>query len=173
MDYALFPSSLGWLGIAGSASGIVCVILPAESRDMILERLCERLKSPLCEMRERDPSTFGSLPSRLATYMRGEEISFHDPIDRTGWTPFRSRVWDATRQIPYGETRSYSWVAGAIGQPRACRAVGQALHHNPVPILVPCHRVIGADKALTGFGGGVALKQQLISLETESTIDLK
>ncbi len=173
MDYALFPSSLGWIGIAGSARGIACIVLPTEHPAIGLQRLCERLKSPLCEMREREPSTFGSLPLRLAAYMCGEEITFHDPIDQTGWTRFRSRVWNATRQIPYGETRSYSWVAATIGQPRACRAVGQALHNNPVPILVPCHRVIGADKALTGFGGGVALKQQLLSLEDRSTVGLK
>jgi methylated-DNA-[protein]-cysteine S-methyltransferase len=99
--------------------------------------------------------------------MRGDEIGFPDGIDTAGWTDFRARIWNATRLIPYGQTRSYSWVAATAGQPRASRAAGQALHYNPVPILVPCHRVVGANGELVGFGGGLALKQQLLLLERD------
>ncbi len=102
-------------------------------------------------------------------------MEFRDRLDTTGWTSFRTRVWNATRRIPYGQTRSYGRVAAVIGQPRACRAVGQALHRNPVPVIVPCHRVVGADSSLTGFGSGLALKRALLRLESvgEPSVDLE
>ncbi|NIM70401.1 MAG: methylated-DNA--[protein]-cysteine S-methyltransferase, partial [Xanthomonadales bacterium] len=80
-------------------------------------------------------------------------------------TPFQSKVLDALQKIPYGETRSYADIARAIGQPRAGRAVGGANGSNPIPIVIPCHRVIGSNGALTGFGGGLDTKQYLLDLE--------
>jgi len=97
--------------------------------------------------------------------MAGERTEFDDAVDTSDWTPFRSRVWDATRTIPFGETRSYSWVAREIGQANAPRAVGQALHNNPVPVIVPCHRVVGANGALVGFGSGCDLKARMLAAE--------
>ena len=82
-----------------------------------------------------------------------------------GGTPFQRQVWEALTAIPYGETRTYGEVAAAIGRPRAVRAVGQADHRNPLPILIPCHRVVGADGSLTGYAGGLALKRALLALE--------
>ncbi|TFH33687.1 MAG: methylated-DNA--[protein]-cysteine S-methyltransferase [Dehalococcoidia bacterium] len=166
MDYAVFSSRLGWMVVAGSTRGIAGVALPKHDRDASLDALREKMRIRTRELREVEPRVFGTLPDRLAAYMQGERVVFPDQLDTSGWTSFRSRVWEATRQIPYGETRSYSWVAATIGQPAACRAVGQALHNNPVPPLVPCHRVIGVGGALTGFGGGLPLKQQLLSLES-------
>src|SRR6185312_10612792 len=80
-------------------------------------------------------------------------------------TPFQKRCWEALRGIPYGETRTYAEIARQIGSPRAFRAVGQANHENPIAIIVPCHRVVGADGTLTGYGGGLEIKQKLLQLE--------
>ncbi len=166
MDFTAFSTSLGWMAVAGDGHGVAGVALPTADIADALDRLCAKMRISPGSMREAETTAFGTLVDRLIAYMRGERVTFHDPIDTGGWTEFRTRVWNAARQIPYGETRSYSWVAIAAGQPSAARAVGQAMHANPVPILVPCHRVIGANKSLTGFGGGLALKQRLISLES-------
>lgn len=166
MDYAVFPTSLGWMLIAGSHGGITRVVLPAPDESTALARLCLQTRTTPRELYQRGPSFFGTIADRLAAYMCGDQMTFPDAVDRTAWTEFQSRVWDATRQIGYGETRSYAWVAAAAGQPRASRAVGQALHNNPVPIIVPCHRVIGTDGSLTGFGGGLEMKRRLLLLES-------
>jgi methylated-DNA-[protein]-cysteine S-methyltransferase len=102
--------------------------------------------------------------AQLRAYFAGELRSFDLPLDMRG-TDFQQRVWRELREIPYGETRSYSFVASAIGSPKAVRAVGAANGRNPVPIVVPCHRVIGAGGSLTGYGGGLPLKKFLLQLE--------
>lgn len=101
---------------------------------------------------------------QLHAYLAGERRHFDLPLE-LGGTVFQRAVWEALQRIPYGETRSYAQVARVIGRPRASRAVGRANHNNPVPIVVPCHRVVGADGALTGFGGGLELKERLLGLE--------
>ena len=100
----------------------------------------------------------------LRRYFSGERIQFSCPLDLHG-TPFQLAVWQALQAIPYGETRSYGQIAQAIGRPSASRAVGAANGANPVAIIVPCHRVIGSNGALTGYGGGVPTKAWLLSLE--------
>ena len=168
MDYAAFLTSFGWMAIAGSDSGISAVALPRREMVAALESLGAKARPLASDLREVAASRFGTLPDRIHRYLAGEMVDFPDLIDRRAWTPFRSRVWDATRCIPYGQTRSYGWVAAAAGQPRGCRAAGQALHHNPVPILIPCHRVIGANGSLVGFGAGLELKKQLLAMEQPS-----
>lgn len=101
---------------------------------------------------------------QLNAYFDGTLRSFSLPI-RLGGTPFRLKCWDALLSIPYGETISYGEQARRIGQPSAARAVGGANHHNPIAIVVPCHRVIGADGTLTGYGGGLDVKAWLLSYE--------
>jgi methylated-DNA-[protein]-cysteine S-methyltransferase len=100
----------------------------------------------------------------LDEYFAGRLRQFNVPLQPQG-TPFRLRVWQALTRIAYGETVSYKQLAAAIGQPNACRAVGGANHHNPIVILIPCHRVIGANGKLTGFGGGLEAKRFLLELE--------
>lgn len=100
----------------------------------------------------------------LSEYFRGERRKFGVPLHLQG-TEFQRKVWEALRQIPYGETRSYSEIAQMIGRPQACRAVGGANNRNPVLLLVPCHRVIGKDGGLVGFAGDICCKQQLLELE--------
>ena len=166
MNYAVFPTALGWMLIAGSDDGISHVALPTHDVSASLEHLCLQAGIPLCELRQREPLSFGTLAERLTAYMCGDPVTFPDAVDRKRWTEFQCRVWDATRQIGYGESRSYGWVAAAVGQPQASRAVGQALHNNPVPVIVPCHRVIGKDGSLTGFGSGLEMKERLLALES-------
>ena len=100
----------------------------------------------------------------LEEYFAGRRTAFSVPLSMHG-TPFQMEVWAALREIPYGETRSYAALASQIGRPRACRAVGMANHVNPLPILVPCHRVLGADGRLTGYAGGLDVKKYLLELE--------
>jgi len=102
--------------------------------------------------------------AQLDAYFAGDLYEFELPLDVQG-TEFQKRVWRQLRQIPYGETRSYGFVAGAIGAPKAVRAVGAANGRNPIPVVVPCHRVVGADGSLTGYGGGLPLKRFLLDLE--------
>jgi methylated-DNA-[protein]-cysteine S-methyltransferase len=115
-----------------------------------------------------DPDPFGDLPTRLGRYLKGEHVSFDDEFDVNGTSTFKRAVWAATRAIPYGQTCSYGWIARQIGNPRALRAVGQALAKNPLPIVVPCHRVIGSDGSLTGFEGGLEMKRCLLEIEASS-----
>ena len=101
---------------------------------------------------------------QLRAYFAGQLTVFDLPLRMEG-TAFRMKVWQALQRIPYGETRSYGQLAAMIGQPSASRAVGGANHHNPISIIVPCHRVIGADGALTGYGGGLDMKEWLLEHE--------
>jgi methylated-DNA-[protein]-cysteine S-methyltransferase len=102
--------------------------------------------------------------SQLESYFRGELRAFTFELDLVG-TQFQKDCWQALLRIPYGETCSYGDIASAIGRPTAFRAVGQANHDNPIAIIVPCHRVLGADKTLTGYGGGLSTKEKLLRLE--------
>jgi methylated-DNA-[protein]-cysteine S-methyltransferase len=108
---------------------------------------------------------FAAAREQLAEYFAGERHEFALPIELDG-TPFQQRVWEALRTIPYGETRSYGQIAHQIGRPDRARAVGTANGSNPVSIVVPCHRVIGADGSLTGYGGGLDRKRYLLDLES-------
>jgi methylated-DNA-[protein]-cysteine S-methyltransferase len=111
-----------------------------------------------------DPGLFAEVLCQLRQYFDGERCSFDVPLAAQG-TAFQHSVWRELQCIPYGQTISYGELARRIGKPRACRAVGLANGANPLPIIVPCHRVIGADGSLTGFGGGLPIKRQLLALE--------
>jgi methylated-DNA-[protein]-cysteine S-methyltransferase len=111
-----------------------------------------------------DPHAFGDAVEQLDAYFAGDLKEF-DVRMRLAGTPFQRRVWDALLQIPYGETMSYGELAARIGQPNASRAEGLANGRNPIAIIVPCHRVIGASGSLTGYGGGLDRKRRLLDLE--------
>ncbi len=102
----------------------------------------------------------------LKEYFQGERKSFDVPVKPVG-TPFQQKVWEKLFEIPYGETVSYGGIAHRLGKPKAARAVGSACKSNPIPIIIPCHRVIGSNGNLTGFGGGLEIKRMLLSLESE------
>lgn len=109
--------------------------------------------------------------TQIREYFDGERTEFDLRLDARG-TEFQRRVWAALRTIPYGETRTYGEISRVIGQPAASRAVGLANGANPIPIIVPCHRVIGSSGALTGFGGGLEVKRFLLELEGQRTMPL-
>jgi methylated-DNA-[protein]-cysteine S-methyltransferase len=113
---------------------------------------------------ERDDAAFEDLRTQLGEYFAGTRQEFDVPLHARG-TAFQQRVWQALRDIPYGETASYGETAAAIGAPTASRAVGLANGQNPISIVVPCHRVIGANGSLTGYGGGLEAKQWLLAHE--------
>ena len=112
----------------------------------------------------RDPRKFGSVIAQLEEYFEGTRKRFDVELGAKG-TDFQHTVWRTLVRIPYGETVSYGELARSIGQPQASRAVGLANGANPLPIIVPCHRVIGSNGSLTGFGGGLDIKRKLLELE--------
>lgn len=136
-------------------------------REAGVEELCFSEKEPLIEEGCRDQRLEvwkERLICELSEYFQGRRTEFSVPLNPSG-TQFQKQVWKALREIPYGETRSYKEIAEVIGNPKACRAVGMANHKNPLPILVPCHRVIGSDGSLTGYAGGLEIKKKLLCLE--------
>ena len=153
MDYRYLDTPVGPL------------LLVREGRDLRLISF----KNGRCPQRP-DPSwhesanAFDDVASQLMEYFAGQRQRFELPLAPEG-TPFQQRVWRALQDIPYGVTISYAQLAGRIGQPTASRAVGLANGRNPLPIVIPCHRVIGASGALTGYGGGVPIKERLLALE--------
>ncbi len=114
-----------------------------------------------------DASRTAEVRRQLEEYFAGRRQEFDLPLAPRG-TPFELSVWEELRRIPFGETRSYADIARALGKPAATRAVGRANGANPLPIVVPCHRVIGSNGSLTGFGGGLAAKARLLELEGRS-----
>ncbi len=112
----------------------------------------------------RDDLFFKDIVQQFHAYFLGKRQDFDIPIQADG-TPFQQRVWQELRKIPYGELRTYKDIAIAVSNPKAARAVGMANNKNPVPLIVPCHRVIGTNGNLTGFAPGLALKEKLIQLE--------
>jgi methylated-DNA-[protein]-cysteine S-methyltransferase len=113
-----------------------------------------------------DADAFKPFRKELDSYFAGRLKHFRTPIRFTTGTTFEQKVWNALLNIPSGETRSYTWIAGEIGNPKAVRAVGRALGKNPLPIICPCHRIIGSDGSLTGYAGGVRIKKRLLELES-------
>lgn len=111
-----------------------------------------------------DESVFTEPLRQLNEYFAGKRQEFNLAIAPQG-TPFQQQVWRELCKIPFGETASYQTIAERLGKPKACRAVGMANGKNPLPIIIPCHRIIGKDGSLTGFGGGLAVKRQLLDLE--------
>ncbi len=135
--------------------------------DGVLEELyfpnaTERLEIP--EEWQDNAASFKEALDQLREYFAAARQKFDLAIAPRG-TPFQERVWQELRKIPFGETASYGAIAERIGNPKACRAVGLANSKNPIPIIIPCHRIIGKDGSLTGFGGGLTVKQQLLDLE--------
>lgn len=114
-----------------------------------------------------DAKPFSAVVSQLEEYFTGERTAFDLPLAPHG-TPFQLACWAALTEIGYGSTRSYGEIAAALGQPGAARAVGLANNRNPISIIIPCHRVIGADGSLTGYGGGIEAKRYLLDLESQS-----
>jgi len=160
IKFTTVDTEFGWVGLVGSDTGLAFLILPKSSRKAALSEIKELAADTV-----EDTSAFSDLPGRLQRYFNGEKVLFSDILDLGDATTFDRAVWNATLSIPYGETRSYAWIAQQIGSPQAFRAVGGALARNPFPIIVPCHRVVASSGNLGGFGGGLPLKKRLLELE--------
>jgi methylated-DNA-[protein]-cysteine S-methyltransferase len=158
--YTVVRTRLGWVVIGGSDKGISFISLPRSSPEVVLAGLNDYIAKAF-----EDASAFGDLRLRLQHYFEGEKVTFTDVLDLEGVSTFVRAVWEATRSIPYGEVRSYGWVANRIGKPLASRAVGRAMARNRFPIVVPCHRVVASDGSLGGFSGGLELKKRLLDME--------
>ncbi|MDO5425885.1 MAG: methylated-DNA--[protein]-cysteine S-methyltransferase [Eubacteriales bacterium] len=153
--YQIFESELGMLLLAEDGKGISDLNFLDDRKDA-----GEILKTG----REEETPLLAEGRKQLEEYFRGERKEFTLPLSLKG-TEFQKLCWEALCTIPYGSTCSYGELARKIGRPKACRAVGMANHRNPVGIIVPCHRVIGADGSLTGYGGGMERKEWLLNLE--------
>jgi methylated-DNA-[protein]-cysteine S-methyltransferase len=164
MEYIRFNTDMGWVAIVGSERWLVSISLPHSSAQGALESLDEDIKYTTSS-----PNKFKDLIKRLKAYFSGHKILFPDELDLSAATQFQREVWQAARLIPYGETRSYGWLAEKVGKSGAARAVGQALGKNRLPIIIPCHRVIGSNGSLGGFSGGLEIKKRLLHLETITT----
>ncbi len=151
--YTYLDSPVGSLLIAGAGDVVMLINFPTGSQ----------AQQPRPEW-VRDDSMFAEAKQQLREYFAGERVDFTMQLEMDG-TDFQKDVWTALRAVPYGTTVSYGELARAIGRPKASRAVGAANHANPLPLVVPCHRVIGSDRGLTGFGGGLETKQKLLELE--------
>jgi methylated-DNA-[protein]-cysteine S-methyltransferase len=153
--YTTVESPVGPLLLAGNATGL---------RRVSFEKSRHFSISATGWMEDEQP--FGEVIRQLRAYFAGELKEFDVPLAPEG-TPFQLSVWKSLRMIPYGETISYAQLAERIGNPKAVRAVGSANGSNPLPIIIPCHRVIGSNGDLTGFGGGLDIKRKLLAIESK------
>lgn len=154
------PTPLGPIWIAHNQRGLVALALDTSREEFVStwEHIPEMISEEVTEL--------GAEAERqLRGYLAGELESFDVPIDWSVMSPFQEQALRATHAIPYGETRSYGEIAAIIGKPGAARAVGRAQATNPIPLVIPCHRVIGADGSLHGYGGGLDRKAWLLTLE--------
>ena len=144
-----FESMIGKIWLAEDAGALTDISFADDVKGEVSDGNTPLLQAAVCQLQE---------------YLQGTRTVFSLPLSLPG-TPFQQQVWQALQQIPYGETRTYGQIAAMIGNAKASRAVGMANHNNPVAIVVPCHRVIGADGSLTGYSAGLALKKKLLALE--------
>lgn len=145
-----YETTIGRVGIVEEAGSVTHVLFEQDVR--------------LDDAREEETPLLREASKQIQEYLDGERQQFDLPLNPCG-TPFRQQVWKGLCAIPYGESRSYQDLARWIGNDKACRAVGNANNKNPIPLIIPCHRVIGANGKLTGYRGGLERKKQLLDLE--------
>ena len=156
--------SFGHIILIGTDCGLSHVILPDMTQS-------ESERANLATMEVQRDEIFKNIIGKLSQYFNGERVEFTDiPVDLGNCSPFQRDVLNVTRQISYGEVRTYKWIAEYLGKPKASRSVGQAMANNPVPIIIPCHRVIGSDGNLTGYGLGLSMKRRLLTMEKRSGV---
>ena len=162
--WAAIKSRIGTIRVAATSRGVCKIALGKETAQDFLSWL-ERYVGHAPRQSERIGVVALAL-DQIAEYLNSARREFDLPLDLRG-TEFQRRVWSAVAGIPYGQTRTYAQIAQAIGKPLALRAVGAANGANPLPLVVPCHRVLGSDGSLTGYGGGLDVKQKLLEMEGE------
>jgi methylated-DNA-[protein]-cysteine S-methyltransferase len=164
-SYYIGRMDVGWLGVLMSTEGVRRVCLPQKTQTEASKILFSQAPAAGCLRLKPDTERCYAVYEQLVAYFDGIAREFDCELDTSAFPEFHRKVWKYVRRIPHGETRSYSWVAKKLGKPEAARAVGAALARNPLPILVPCHRVILAGGGLGGFSGGVEWKERLLQLE--------
>jgi len=166
----IFSTPWGYVGIAASERGLERIVLPRPSKeDVEVElsdaRIARGRPHKADKAHCRAIEILDAAERQIVEYLAGKRTAFDVPLATPQATDFMRAVWRACSAIPYGQTQPYRWIAQRIGRPKASRAVGTALGANPLPLLVPCHRVVRGDGSLGGFGGGLDLKQRLLKLE--------
>ena len=159
---SVFATRWGYVAAVWSESGLWELTFPHPTADEALTSLHHAADAV-----PGDSPWAAALGQELERYFAGEKLDFTVPIDWSGYTSFQATVLRYNATIAYGAVASYGQVAAAIGSPKASRAVGEALHINRTPVVVPCHRVVGADGRMVGFGGGIPRKEALLQLEQE------
>jgi methylated-DNA-[protein]-cysteine S-methyltransferase len=159
-EYTAFNTRLGWMGILGTSKGISRLTLPHRNEKSAIEAL-----SPAPSDARVDEKEFADAVSEIRDYFTGKRVEFASALDLSAGTHFQQKVWKACSTIGFGKTLSYGGLARKIGKPAAARAVGNAMNKNPIPIIIPCHRVVAADGSVGGYGGGLAVKKELLALE--------
>ena len=157
----IFKTTWGWMGIATTSRGVATVVLPKRSRRAVEEELSHTAGPANSQARRH----LQSAEAALLRYLAGNRQTLGLALDLPSSSSFRLKVWRMLQTIPYGRVRSYGWVARKLGQPGAARAVGAACGANPLPLVVPCHRVVAGDGSLGGFSGGLPVKKRLLRLE--------
>ncbi len=164
MNYDIFETEMGWVAVVANENGVVRMSLP----ERLFERAYDHVR-PEIEHAELEPDAVSHVRQQVRAYCAGKPVDLTQiPIDMSSMSPFFKKAREACRSIPSGETRTYAWLADQAGNVRAARGAGQAMAKNPVALLVPCHRVIGSDGELHGFGGGEGLPMKARLLRMES-----
>ena len=154
MIYSILETKLGPFILIADTRGLAGIVLPG----------CDSGRFPAVPRADEDHSLLGTAARQITEYLQGKRTHFTLPLSLSG-TRFQRTVWDIIAAIPYGATRTYGQIARELGSPNKARAVGGAARANPLPLIIPCHRVVGANGRLTGFSGGLALKKNFLGLE--------
>ena len=159
--HCIFPGPHGWIGLVGSDAGLSRLAMKGTPEE-VLEDLETDIRGSI-----QDDTAFPQARECLERYFQGDARALDDIVlDLSGSPPFFAAAWEACRAIPAGETRSYAWLAAEAGRPNAARAAGQAMAKNPLALVIPCHRVIGSNGDLHGYGaGGLTVKARLLQME--------
>ena len=165
--YTTFKSPIGEILAIRTEKGLNFITFPKSRWQKFFSALSKEESINL----KKDEKKFSSLKKSLKPYFSGpmdpadKKVRFKESLDLTGGTAFQKRVWKAMLKIPFGQTRSYGWLARQVGGKNRARAVGAACAANPIPIVIPCHRVIREDGSLGGYGGGLSIKRKLLKIE--------
>ena len=158
----IFRSPWGWMGLVESPKGIQTIVLPKRSKRTVESELSAQSDGSL---QQGDSARLDAARRQLLDYLAGRRNIFTVPLDLSRGTSFQRQVWRTLQRVPYGKLRSYQWIAARVGGRHYARAVGNAVGANPLPIVVPCHRIVAHDASLGGFSGGLSMKRKLLSLE--------
>ena len=158
----IFKSPWGWMGISESSKGIQGIVLPKRSKRAVESDLRALSKEP---WQQGESARLTAARHQLSDYLAGKRSTFDVPLDLSAGTSFQRQVWRTLQRVPYSKLRSYRWIAARVGGPQYARAVGNAVGANPLPIVIPCHRIVAHDASLGGFSGGLSMKRKLLSLE--------